>query len=198
MTAVALLLSGAPTGAFAQTDMHVADLDANARFLCTYGQFLVSYYSLKQQSGYRDFGWEHVAVPFVGQGQTVSQIMVMEGQVGRGRPGFSAGIYSSNKKGFPGTLIAGGTGSAPGTCGPVTINIPPTTLMANTKYWLEEKLEKPHSHRAAFSSLYWYADAGAKRGRAYVQNGRGECSGTCSQSRSPWQGKAKGPWFRLK
>jgi hypothetical protein len=61
MTAVALLLSGAPRGAHAQTDMHVASRDPNTRFLCTYGQFLVSASSsnLNYYSGWFSV-WERV------------------------------------------------------------------------------------------------------------------------------------------
>jgi hypothetical protein len=64
MTAVTLLMSGAPTGAYAQTDMHAASRDPNTRFLCTYGEFLVkglsgglssSYYSGSSGNRVGDF-----------------------------------------------------------------------------------------------------------------------------------------------
>lgn len=202
MTAVTLLLSGAPTGAYAQTDMHVADRDANARFLCTYGQFEVTFSSVNQ-SGSRRFDWEHVAVPITGHGQTVSRIIVMEGRNPRTPRDatFSAGIYSNNKKGFPGKLIANGTGSAGSSCGPVTINIPPTTLMARTKYWVEEKTKKHHNPSgAAYISFAWYTNPKTKH-KAYVQTGAAECSIGVScykKTHSPWTEQTTGPWFRLK
>jgi hypothetical protein len=96
MTAVALLLSGAPHEAQAQTAMHVADRDANARFLCTWGVWCVSF-QFSGQSSYLHAIWERVAVPVTGHGQTVSRIIVMEAQDSRtANDAFLAGIYSNS------------------------------------------------------------------------------------------------------
>lgn len=207
MTAVALLLSGAPAGAYAQTDMHVASRDPNTRFLCTYGQFHVSFGD-SQQSGFNWFNWEDVAVPVVGQGQTVTRINVMEALDYRSSSWslpskFFAGIYSNSPSGFPGKLIAGGRHKARQTCEPITVKIPPTTLTANTKYWLKERTtHRAYPSSASFIAYNWYADPKATA-KAYVQTGKGTCSSSgCwssrHSSRSAWTKQTVGPWFRLK
>ena len=193
MTAVALLLSGAPGGAYAQTNMHVASRNPNTRFLCTYGQFLVSVSSNSSFDGLT-YEWTHVAVPINGHGQIVRSIKVMEERRSRNSYYFSAGIYSNAPSGFPGKLIAGGKSKAGLNCGPVDISIPPTTLMPNTKYWIEET--------ASFSgrlSFYWEADPKAKH-KAYRQTFYGFCSssGRCSSSKSPWMKQTMGPYLKLK
>jgi hypothetical protein len=193
MTAVALLLSGAPHEAQAQTAMHVADRDANARFLCTYGEFGVSF-QFSGQSSYLHSTWERVAVPVTGHGQTVSRIIVMEAQDSRTRTdAFLAGIYSNSPSGFPGKRIAGGKGRAGRRCGPVEISIPPTTLKPKTKYWIEEKA----GHATSYTSLYWATNPNTKR-KAYVQTHKRTCSSSCSSSTSPWTKQSQGPWFKLK
>src|SRR5215472_11955845 len=101
MTAVTLLLSGAPIGAYAQTDMHAASRDPNTRFLCTYGEFLVSSASAWGWNEHdiprlNSTTWQHVAVPVTGHGQTVSRIRVVESPQYSGFSSpFSAGIYSN-------------------------------------------------------------------------------------------------------
>jgi hypothetical protein len=196
MTAVTLLLAGASTGAYAQTDMHVADRDSNARFLCTYGAFNVSHSREAVSGGSYYKKWTHVAVPFTGQGQTVMTIIVKEWRPASGHDKiFSAGIYSSNSHGKPGNLIAGGIGKAPGQCGNVVIPIIPTTLSKNTTYWLEETADL--RERGKYE---WAVDPRAKH-KAYVQhhfsssnwNSQGFHSST-----TPWKKKSSGPWFRLK
>ncbi|HLY07017.1 MAG TPA: hypothetical protein VKR31_14825 [Rhizomicrobium sp.] len=134
MTAVALLLSGVPAGAYPQTDMHVASRDRNTRFLCTYGHLNVSQWF--SGGGISYSGWARVAVPITGHGQTVTQIGVVEAKSARTYYSvFTAGIYSNTASGFPGKPMAVGTGSISFSCGQVTISIPATKLKRKTKYW---------------------------------------------------------------
>ena len=206
MTAVTLLLCGAPTGAYAQTDMHVADRDANARFLCTYGNFLVSSYYIDDSGSSYAFAWRHVAVRVTGHGQTVRRIKVVEAQsAGTSHSAFTAGIYSNTASGFPGTEIAVGNGKIGPSCGPVTVSIPRTTLQKNQKYWIEERTSIPkncsqHSNFChSLAGLYWEADPNTKS-KAYIQTHfRGFSAGGSSSSfTSPWTKQTKGPFFRLK
>jgi len=205
MTAVTLLLSGASTRAYAQTDMHVASRDPNARFLCTYGQFLVSAFTqnLNYSSGYAS-AWQNVAVPITGHGQTVGRIRVIEAQGPRTHyNGFTVGIYSNAASGLPGNPIAVGTGSIGPSCGPVKVPIPRTTLKSNTKYWIEERTSTPrcgrdHSNCTSSARLYWEADPNIKR-KAYVQyQWRFSSSGHLnSSSTSPWMKQQTGPYIKL-
>ena len=206
MTAVTLLLSGAPTGAYAQTDMHVADRDTNARFLCTYGNFLVSSYYFDDSNSSYYYDWRHVAARVTGHGQIVRRIKVVEAQsAGTSHSAFSVGIYSNTASGLPGNAIAVGKGKIGPNCGPVNVSIPRTTLKSNQKYWIEERTSIPKncSQYSTFCSslagLYWEADPNSKR-KAYVQTYRRySCAGgLCSSSTSPWTKQTKGPFFRLK
>lgn len=199
MTAVALLLSGTPNEALAQTGMHVANRDANARFLCAYGGFRVAF-GFSQQSGYFKSDSERVAVPVIGHGKTVSGITVMEYRNSRfGGAQFHAGIYSENAQGLPGKLIVGGTGKADRHCRPVTISITPTTLKANMKYWVEEKANHACCSGGHFTSLSWAANPNTKH-KAYVMtHSFSSSSGIIySSSTSPWTKQASGAWLRLK
>ena len=206
MTAVTLLLSGAPTSVYAQTDMHVAGRDANARFLCTYGNFLVSSYYADDSGSSYYYSWRHVAVRVTGHGQTVRRIKVMEAQSATtSHSAFTAGIYSNTASGLPGNAIAVGKGKIGPSCGPVEVSIPRTTLKRNQKYWIEEQTSIPKdcSQHSSFchslAGLNWEADPSTKR-RAYVQTYRlfyGP-AGSSSSSTSPWTKQTKGPWFRLK
>ncbi|HLY07028.1 MAG TPA: hypothetical protein VKR31_14880 [Rhizomicrobium sp.] len=216
MTAVALLLSGAPTGAWAQTGMHVASRDPNTRFLCTYGAFRVDAEAAAHVSESATSEWEHVAVPVTGHGQTVSRIRVVE-ESGSGSD-FSAGIYTNSPSGFPGKRIAGGRGVA-SSCGSVTISIAPTRLKRHKTYWIEETTSPQcyplrvasHGNRrlagrppcsSSFTSVYWAADRTQKR-MAYVQTHRATyCSShtvSCysSSTTSPWTKQTKGPYLKL-
>jgi len=201
MTAVTLLLS-APNGAYAQTDMHTASRDPNARFLCTYGGFLVSFtYSSFGQ--FYSFDWKKVAVPVTGHGQTVSRIKVIEAPNHSNTSSsgvFYVGIYSNTPSGLPGNPIAWGTGYAGSTCGPVDVRIAPTKLKRSTKYWIEETLTgygypSSYVHHAA----RWMADPKVKH-KAYVQthhNSRSS-SGVFSSYTSPWTQQSMGPYLKLK
>lgn len=195
MTAVALLLSNTATRAYAQTNMHVADRDPNTRFLCTYGQFLVSAFSYGGGSSHFS-GWQYVAVPITGHGQTVSRIEVVEAQSAQTyHSGFKVGIYSNTARGFPGKLVAGGRGKIGRTCGPVNVSIPPTTLNSRTTYWVEERAAGGHSGP---TTLYWEANPDTKR-KAYVRYHRYRfVSGSSSDYTSPWREQSTGPDVRLK
>lgn len=202
MTAVTLLLSGAP--APAQRDMHVASRDPNTRFLCTFGQFGVSAASRYQPSrSHYGSAWEHVAVPVTGQGQTVRRIKVIEGQdISSFTQTFAAGIYSDTPSGLPGRPIAVGTGKAHSGCGPITIAIPQTKLKRRTTYWIEETISTMYSCLRGFNcsssaNVSWQADPNAKR-KAYVQYRRLNWSAIFSSYTSPWTKQSTGPYFKLK
>jgi len=206
MTAVTLLLSGAPTGSYAQTDMHVAARDANGRFLCTYGNFLVSSFYFDDSNSSYHYAWQHVAAPVTGHGQTVSLIRVIEAQsAGTSHSAFTVGIYSNTASGLPGKAIAVGKGKIGTICGPVKVSIPRTTLKSNQKYWIEERTSIPKncSQHSTFCSshagLYWEADPNSKR-KAYVQTYHHYVgpTGSSSSSTSPWTKQTKGPFFKLK
>lgn len=195
LTAIALVLSGAPAAAETQTGMSVAGSDTNARFLCDYG-FLVSANS-SAASCCRGSGWHHVAVPVTGHGQTVNRIEVDEKRGRRTATAtFSAGIYSNTASGFPGKLIAGGTGkiSRKNSCARVNISIPPTTLNPKTKYWIEETM---HNQKRSESDFYWEPDRYAKR-KAYVQYHYYSSGPSGISYTSPWTKQSQGPYFRLK
>jgi hypothetical protein len=206
MTAVALLLSGAPNAAEAQTGMHVAARDANARFLCTYGNFLVSSYYFDDSNSSYYYTWRHVAIRVTGHGQTVSRIRVIEAQsAGTSHSAFTVGIYSNTASGLPGKAIAVGKGKIGPSCGPVKVSIPRTTLQSNQKYWIEERtsIAKNCSQYSTFCSslagLYWEANPNTKR-KAYVQTNRRYISagGSSYSSTSPWTKQTKGPYFKLR
>jgi hypothetical protein len=193
MTAVALLLSGAVKGAYAQTGMHVASRDPNTRFLCTYGGFLVSAYSGDPFSSQFYAHWTHVAVPVAGRGQTVTSIKVIEAQSSyTSNSSFTAGIYSNTASGFPGRPIAVGVGRISQSCGPVTISIPTTTLKPKTRYWIEETTWA--NANSTSNALYWIANP-KKKHKAYVQYKDWNYS---SSRTSPWSEQTEGPYLKLK
>jgi len=199
MTAVSLLLSPALLAASVQTDMRNAPLDPNARFLCTYGLFLVSS-SSAGSSSYQGRQWQHVAVPITGLGQTVRRIKVVEAQHGgtRSQSSFAVGIYSNSPSGFPGKPIAIGYGRAK-TCAEVTVPIPPTRLKRNTRYWIEETVQSGGSHFP--TDMAWQADPKTKR-HAYVQHHWWYESSSgghhSSSSTTPWTKQTKGPYVKLR
>jgi len=206
MTAVTLLLSPAVHAASAQTNMRGASLDPNARFLCTYGNFLVSSFYFDDSNSSYHYAWRHVAVPVTGHGQTVRRIRVIEAQsAGTSHSAFTVGIYSNTASGLPGNAIAVGKGKIGPSCGPVKVSIPRTTLQSNQKYWIEERTSIPKncSQHSTFCSslagLYWEADPNTKR-KAYVQTHSRYISagGSSTSSTSPWTKQTKGPYFQLR
>jgi hypothetical protein len=206
MTAVTLLLLGAPTGAYAQTGMHAASRDPNARFLCNYGNVLVSSYYADDSGSSYYYAWRHVAVRVTGHGQAVNRIRVMESQsASTSRSAFTVGVYSNTTSGFPGNVIAVGKGKIGPGCGPVKVSIPRTTLKRNQKYWIEERTSIPQncSQHSSFchslAGLSWEAGPNSKR-KAYVQTHRHYLgpTGSSSSSTSPWTKQTTGPFFKLK
>jgi len=184
-------------------NMHVADRDANGRFLCTYGNFPVSAYYFDFSGSSFASTFRHVAVPVIGHGQTVRRIRVIEAQAsGTLFSAFTVGIYSNTASGLPGNPIAVGKGKTGPTCGPVKISIPRTTLKTNQKYWIEERTSTPACYNSicsSFADLYWEADPNTKR-RAYVQTHHFSSSagGRFSSYTSPWTKQTKGPYFKLR
>ena len=191
MTAVALLLSGAPTAA--QTNMHVTSRDPNTRFLCSYGAFSVDAESYRS-SGFFSSGWENVAVPITGHGQTVSRIRVVEAPVTR-RSDFMIGIYSNTASGLPGSAIAVGTGRIT-RCKPVEVLVAPTMLKRKTTYWIEETVQgTPHRQE---TYVEWEANPDTTR-KAYTQyHKHASSSGRFSSYTSPWTQQTTGPYLTLK
>jgi len=206
MTAVTLLLSGAPTGAYAQTGMQVTGEDSNACFLRTYLNFLVSSYYADDSGSSYSYAWHHVAVGITGHGQTVSRIRVMEAQsTSASRSNFTVGIYSNTASGFPGNAIAVGKGKIGRSCGSVKVSIPRTKLKRNQKYWIEEQTSIPKncSQQSSFchslAGVYWQTDPKSRR-KVYVQTYYHYIgpTGSNSSSTSPWTKQTQGPFFRLK
>jgi hypothetical protein len=189
----------AQSAAVAQPPTAGTERDRNKEFLCSYGNFEVSY-NRDADSGAFYIMWNHVATPIKGHGKTVSRIIVreaMEQSASRLSNEFSAGIYSNTASGFPGKQIAAGVGNAPQKCGIVTVSIDPTMLKKNTTYWVEEtQYAQKHSN----SKVFWAADPKVKN-KAYVQhhfssyyyNSQGFDSST-----APWQKQHSGPYLKVK
>lgn len=176
----------------------VPDRDANSEFLCDYGGLLVSESIMGYSGSDYSYVWTHVAVPLMGHGQTVKQIITR--QVSSAYAvSVSAGIYSNSRSGFPGHLIAGGHGSTHGACETLTISIPPTTLAQKSTYWVEEMVPLPRYSEP--NSTHWAIDRRSKF-RAYTQYHTGyHSSGGWSSIgyTSPWTKVGGGrPYLRLR
>lgn len=191
---VASLSCGAQPEALAQTQMrnNIATRDVNGEFLCTYGSFTVSSYSGFSSHHVFYFGWQRVAVPIVGRGQTVRRITVKEEQYPPNSQ-FSAGIFSNTPSGLPGKRITSGAGLAPPTCGRVTLPLAPTTLAKHKQYWIEENVPSLASDISS-NSARWAINPHTKL-RAFIK--RESCSSSFCTS-TPWTEQSAGPWFRLK
>jgi len=174
----------------------LASHDANAEFLCHYGHVTVSGYDENYASSSYVSDWTHAAVPIVGRGHTVGSITVAEEGAGTYAHDFSAGIYSNTASGFPGTLIAGGSGLAIRQCGKVTIPIAQTRLLRGQRYWIEET--DPFDGHSKPAKVHWALDPRTKH-RAYVQYHRAwQEQSKGSSYTSPWAEQSAGPWFRLR
>ncbi len=173
----------------------VARRDANEEFLCNYGALSVSHV-FTSYSGDTYSKWTHVAVPITGKGKTVQTIVVKE-KLARysslETPMVSAGVYSNTASGLPGKQIAGGSAKIFNNCTKVKVSIPPTKLLKNTRYWIEETLPKPFS---ATNLATWQDDPHAKQ-HAYTQSHIYSSVYSVS-STTAWTMRAKGPWFRVR
>jgi hypothetical protein len=187
----------AQSGAVARAVSAGPGRDRNSDFLCSYGQLSVYAFETGGSSGSSSYvGWQHVAVPIVGHGRTVSRITVREQNVGDGGGHFSIGIYSDTPSGLPGNLISGGKAKASTNCGPVRVRIAPTTLARNKPYWVEETVSWPHiwgNERA----VGWASEHVSKR-KAYEQYYMRSCCSSSSSYTSPWTEQSAGPWFILR
>ena len=195
MTAVTLLLSGAPARASAQTNMHVVSRDANTEFLCNYGGVPVSAHFIGSASSFSST-WTHVAVPIIGHGKSVGRITVKEvPSASTSTAEFRVGIYSNTASG-PGKLLSGGTGDARNNCGKVTVQIRPVKLKRNVTYWIEERV-----HRGMYdmkNEVYWASDPKMKR-KAYEQTHSAyNYFGNNGSYTSPWMELKTGAHFKLK
>jgi hypothetical protein len=191
MTAVTLLLSGAPSPAHGQPLSSGSGRDRNHEFLCTYGQFDVFYsHSANSGSGVHT-AWTHVAVPVTGHGKLVHRIVVQEGKSSKSVDGkFSAGIYSNTASGLPGNLIAGGAATASSHCTEVGIPINPTKLQDKKTYWI---VEQARQQGRVKRKLHWAVNPKTKQ-KAYVQRYN---SSSFQSHTSPWMEQALGPWVKL-
>jgi hypothetical protein len=172
----------------------VVNRDTNDEFLCTYGQFNVSDYSSVASASSSTILWTHVAVPVIGRGQTVDRILVKEA-LGTATNGseFSVGIYKSTSKGFPGTLLAGGTGVATDRCEQVGVPIAPTKLKKGRGYWIEEM-----AGPGGYPNIVYWAKNPRSKAKAYVQTYKyRHQSSTISSSTSHWTQQSSGPYFKL-
>jgi hypothetical protein len=195
LAVASLSISAAHSGTLARTpSAGVADrphLDANTKFMCQYGGYLVSAAN-SGISTYSASRWVHEALPITGQGKTVHDIIVKElSATGFGLE-FWAGIYS-DAGGVPGKLIAGGNGRARKHCRSVTISIAPTTLQSNTTYWIMEKMASRNGR------VNWAVDPKSKS-YAYKQDHHFSSSNSIvlSSSTSPWTKNNSSVYVRLK
>lgn len=170
--------------------------DANDEFVCQYGGFGVSA-AYGGGVGGSDHLWTHVAFPTIGTGKAVKRIEVKEEHApSTYRPEFSVGIYSNSPSGLPGSLIVGGSAKAPKAYRTVTIDISPTTLKRNERYWIVEEVGyPPYDH---LNDVCWKSRRNTMR-RAYVQkyyywNGQGQ-SGS---STTPWTEQTTGAYLLVK
>ena len=201
VVATASLFLAAPA-ALAQPATVGVGRDSNKEFLRTYGgdagcagqYFTISSYSANYGSSSFVSDWTNVAVPITGYGKTVQEIVVKEEYSSGHTSSFSAGIYSNTSSGFPGRLIAGGTGIAVAGCGKVTISIRPTRLSRGTIYWVEETAPRNPSS----VHMYWKA-ALHPRHTAYSQShwARDKHSNFSSYT-SPWTLLQGAPYLRLR
>ena len=172
--------------------------DRNDQFLCTYGQFPVSWqWGGSSASLYSR--WEHMAVPITGRGQTVSRILVKEGHPsGTYSANFSAGIYSDTASGLPGRLIAGGTARSNKNCRAVGVPISPTKLERRKRYWIEEQVPLPHW--GDVNQAYWATNP-KKKHKAYQQThwfATNSSTGSTTSSTSPWTEMSAGPYAAVR
>ena len=150
--------------------------DRNREFLCTYGYETFYHYSYVSSWS---VSWSHYAVPIKGKGASVSKIQVTDSEPSNSdSPKFNVGIYK-NANGIPGSLIAGGTGKARGSCRLTTVVIPKTFLAAGKKYWIEENAP---SSGAGLNAVSWGYNQNSRH-NAYQQTG---WFNAYSSSSSPW------------
>ncbi|HEX4159288.1 MAG TPA: hypothetical protein VHY79_12515 [Rhizomicrobium sp.] len=175
----------AQSAAVARPVTAIIGRDRNREFLCTYGQLKVSQFESEDESSLFS-AWTHVAVPFVGRGQTIHGIIIKQAHGSSTMSAqFSAGIYSNTPSGFPGKRLARGTALAPATCLDVKFPIKPTTLKRGATYWIEETAPPPnHSTNSTYLAV---APHKSKR-RAYVQTHyySNNASSQITSSTSPW------------
>jgi hypothetical protein len=170
--------------------------DRNGEFLCTYGFLDVStFYSLGSSLSLFS-AWTHIAVPIIGKGKVITDILVREesGPGSRFRR-FFTGIYSNTSKGVPGKLIAGNWHGATSRCKETKVKISPTMLATNTTYWVEEMASPSLSSYYADNVAMWAVDPKTNR-RAYKQTHSGH-SGHSSHT-SPWTPLSTGPCLQLR
>jgi hypothetical protein len=171
--------------------------DVNSEFLCNYGFDLTAHYSAS--SGGTSSSWTHMAVPIVGNGQTVSRIFVKEGRGFRGGAGrFTVGIYSNTVSEVPGTLIAGNSRKADNKCSWIGVPIAPTSLKRGVKYWIEETALRRWEDK--YYTVLWEPDPNAKY-NAYAQTHwfSSVSSGLHKHSyTSPWTALSGGPYVRVR
>jgi hypothetical protein len=206
VVATALSSVAAPSIAVAQPAAAASGRDSNSEFLhnygCAEGAYVVDAF-WSSYSGWLTSYWEHVAVPIIGRGQTVHEIVVKEGyRVSSQFPNdnnFSIGIYTNSVKGFPGQLLAGGSGVARrADCGPVTISIPATKLSRRKKYWIEETTIAGHrDYSSSLNDVIWDLAPNSKP-KAYKQNGYFDYHSGYTSSITPWTQLPGKPYFRLK
>jgi hypothetical protein len=192
-------LSFLAAGPAAQAQSAPADRSRNSEFLCNYGYYAASSF-ISSYSGTVASHWEHVAMPIKGRGKTVSRIIVKE-SIGNPTSSsqFSAGIRENTPANVPGTLIAGGTGTASRKCATVSITIEPTLLKAGKTYWIEESVPAPPFKNFASSVVnqaYWGFDPKARR-KAYVKH-HAWYFDRLHSSVVPWTAQSHGVYVRVK
>ena len=154
--------------------------DRNRDFLCTYGYDV--YYRYHIYDSWSSIYWQHYAVPIKGRGTLVREIVVTDEPYSHTySSSFNVGIYSS-ANGHPGSLIAGGSGIAKGSCRRTEVVIPKTLLTAGKKYWVVEDAP-PHNKGGRFNEVIWGYKSNATRENALYQT---FFSSAFSSSLSDW------------
>lgn len=168
--------------------------DRNREFLCQYGSFEVSRRN-EADSGSYSGGFQRVAMPILGRGQTVHRIIVKNGSNGY-RPKFAVKLRASDSHGLPGKELARGHGISPEMCNEVLVRIHPTVLENGRTYWVEETVPVPNYET---NSTYWAIDPKATV-NAYMESyyRHSVSSSLQSSSMTPWTKQHKGVYVRLK
>jgi len=119
-------------------------LDANQRFLCTYGFSLYTKtWWVSSAHVSKAHKWERAAVPLIGKGRTVNEITVANAPPSSSwssGTGVAVALYSGFR---PYHRLANGLIERVETCSAVKVSILPTKLLKGKKYWIVEKAVTP-------------------------------------------------------
>jgi hypothetical protein len=129
--------------------------DTNSAFLCNYG-FEVTYsdtasdYSSGSSSLAQKI-YTFAAIPIIGTGKVVNEIVVADSRVSSEPYGFYVELRENRRRSNkPGKVITGGQVNPRGGCAQITVPVAPTLLTAGKTYWLRRARRggvRPHIRR---------------------------------------------------